>query len=186
MTFVLCGFLCISCVGESGNNNSSREYTKPETVASIRMPELFNPRTPLNNKIRNTTLRQLVIEKYYSFKNPRNRRKHNMDCVGVEETNHLPMSYDEMQTLLAEHSLSACFFDAAYRDKWNTFSNSIYKEDIISVSEKSNLAKVYFIDDFASFVRHNSKYCEDIIKAIEDSVADMLRNEILAKQRMYE
>ncbi len=186
MTFVLCGFLCVSCVGESSNNNSSREYTKPETEAAIRMPELFNPRTPLNNKIRSTTLRQLVIEKYYSFKNPRNRRMHNTDCVGVKETNHLTMSYDEIQALLAEHSLSACFFDAAYMDKWNSFSNSIYQEDIKSVSEKSNLAKVYFIDDFASFVRHNFKYCEDIIKAIEDSVASKRRDEILAKQRMYE
>lgn len=68
-----------------------------------------------------------------------------------------PMSSEEPWEFIEErggHSLYD-FFDAAYCDKWNNLNNTLNNEQFNHIEESSNLAKVYFIDNFAGFVRNN-------------------------------
>ena len=118
----------------------------------------------------------MVVQKYYSFKNPKNRRKHKrvlhrrVNSNGeIDLTTGGPLSYEEMWELAEPHghSLSSYFYDAAYIDKWSGGMSSLESDpDFKYVDVTSNLAKVYFIDDFAGFVRYNKSYCDGIINRL--------------------
>ena len=54
------------------------------------------------------------------------------------------------------------------------------------MNETSNLAKVYFIDDFSGFVRYNKSYCDNIINMIEQEASNAHLQEVQERQKLYE
>ena len=203
--------LCVwSCQSGSNGYNDGTECHAEDTMAvaveneegfdnqeiQIKVPTTFDPKTPLTEELKNSNLNDLVIKKYYSFENPQNRRKHkpvlhhrvNSDGV-IDLTTGGPLSYEEQWELVERHghSLSAYFYDAAYIDRWSGGMSTLSPDpDFKYVTEKSNLAKVYFIDDFSGFVRYNKSYCDNIINRIEQEATTSHLQEVQERQKMYE
>lgn len=189
-----------SCQNDANYYNNEAFVSEDEATevvdVSIKVPVNFDPKTPMSDELRNMNLHDMVVEKYYSFDNPQNRRKHkqvlykrvNSDGV-IDLTTGGPMSYEESWEFIEKrggHSLSDYFYDAAYCDKWNNLSYTLNNEQFKHVDESSNLAKVYFIDNFAGFVQNNKDYCDRIIQKIEDEKKDNQLREIQEHQKEYE
>lgn len=197
--------LCFSNCGNGGYNHAlSAQDTLPapvqdETIIGreIKIPLTFDPKTPLTDELRNAELEEMVVDKYYGFKNPENRRKHKkilyrrINNSGVIDlTVGGPLSYEEMWELEEErgHSLREYFYDAAYVDRHTGIyevapvNNPKYKYVPVS----SNLAKVFFIDDFEGFVNLNKDYCDGIIDKLENQAREAEIQRIRDNQAKYE
>lgn len=181
------------------NRNS---FNNTDEEQQIRVPITFDPQTPLTDVLRNANLEDMVVEKYNSFKNKKNRRKHNPvlyrrdngDGV-IDLTKGGPLSYEEEWELIERgggHTLSDHFYDAAYIEEWGGkwvspyFAHDREDPEFKYVSVTSNLAKVYFIDDFPGFVRYNSTFCSEIIKRLQKEFDDAHQREVEGHQKMYE
>ncbi len=172
------------------------EENLDNTTTQIKVPVYFDPKTPLTEQLKNADLHNMVVQKYYSFKDPKNRRKHKrvlhrrVNSNGeIDLTTGGPLSYEEMWELAEPHghSLSSYFYDAAYIDKWSGGISSLESDpDFKYVDVTSNLAKVYFIDDFAGFVRYNKSYCDGIINKIERDASSRHLQEVQERQKIYE
>lgn len=201
--------LMCSCVNNGSENSYSYNDTLPapiegseevvpgvpNTMAQIRIPERFDPTIPLTEEIKQTSLHDMVLEKYYSFQNPKNRRKHKSVLQHrvvngvIDLTQGGPLSYEEMWELGEQrgHTLREYFFDAAYIDKWTGAYAAIMKEPtFITRSEDSNLAKVYFMQDFSGFVHYNQDYCSNIIDVIESNESDEQLRRAQNHQKLYD
>lgn len=174
---------------------ANEEYIDNQ-INQIKVPISFDPRTPVTDNLKNANLHDMVVKKYYSFENPKNRRKHkpvlhrrvNSDGV-IDLTAGGPLSYEEMWEMGERqgHSLSSYFYDAAYIDKWSGGMSSLSPDpEFKYVNETSNLAKVYFIDDFSGFVRYNKSYCDNIINMIEQEASNAHLQEVQERQKLYE
>lgn len=200
----------ISCQLGSNDSNYGGEGVSEDTLAIavdneeyidnqinlIKVPISFDPRTPLTDNLKNANLHDMVVKKYYSFENPKNRRKHKavlhrrVNSEGVIDlTTGGPLSYEEIWEMEERigHSLSSYFYDAAYIDKWSGGMSSLSQDtEFKYVNETSNLAKVYFIDDFSGFVRYNKSYCANIINMIEQEASNAHLQEVQERQKLYE
>lgn len=83
----------------------------------------------------------MVVQKYYSFEDPKNRRKHKrvlhrrVNSNGeIDLTTGGPLSYEEMWELAEPHghSLSSYFYDAAYIDKWSGGMSSLESDPVFT------------------------------------------------------
>lgn len=205
-------FACILvalCFSNCGNGGVNHPLTASDTLPApipdemliekgdIIIPLTFDPKTPLTDELRKADLKEMVINKYYSFKNPVNRRKHRKvlyrrtNSAGeIDLTLGGPLNYEEMWELKEKqgHTLREYFYDAAYVDRhtgiYNTVTvgNSEYK----NVTESSNLAKVYFLDDFEGFVNLNMDYCDKIIDKLETQAKEAETERIKNNQAKYE
>lgn len=195
-----------SCGNGGFNNNLSALDTLPapcnteENVYSegqtIKVPVNFDPQTPLTDELKAANLRDMIIKKYYSFENPSNRRKHKKvlhrrkDSNGIVDlTSGGPLTYEEMWELGEEHghSLSEYFYDAAHIEKYSGSRGALAQDpEFKYVSPTSNLAKVYFVDDFEGFVRFNSSYCDGIFTELESQARESEEERIRNKQAQYE
>ncbi len=54
------------------------------------------------------------------------------------------------------------------------------------VSSKSNLAKIYFLQDYKSFYKYNSEYFDKVVKAENEKNQESERNEAQKNWRKYE
>lgn len=166
-------------------------------TGEIIIPLTFDPKIPLTEELRNADLQEMVIDKYYSFKNPKNRRKHRKvlyrrtNSSGVIDlTVGGPLDYEEMWELKEEqgHSLREYFYDAAYVDKHTGIYNTVTVKDseYKYVPVTSNLAKVFFVDDFEGFVNLNKEYCDCIIDYLENQARKADADRIKNNQAKYE
>ena len=198
--------LCFNSCGNGGDNHSLVESdTLPAPIqdesiiekGEIIIPLTFDPKTPLTEELRNADLQEMVIDKYYSFKNPKNRRKHRKvlyrrtNSSGVIDlTVGGPLDYEEMWELKEEqgHSLREYFYDAAYVDKHSGIYNAVTVKDseYKYVPVTSNLAKVFFVDDFEGFVNLNKEYCDRIINNLENQARKADADRIKNNQAKYE
>ena len=207
LSFVLCFSNCGN--GEYNHTLSASDTLPADTLpipvhdesiinkSEIIIPLTFDPKTPLTDKLRNADLQEMLIEKYYSFKNPKNRRKHrkvlylrtNRSGV-IDLTEGGPLNYEEMWELKEEqgHSLREYFYDAAYIDRHTGIYNAVTvkESDYKYVPVTSNLAKVFFIDDFEGFVNLNKDYCDGIINGLESQARAADVNRIKNNQAKYE
>ena len=162
-----------------------------------KLPLTFDPQPPLTEELRNADLQEMIINKYYSFKNPKNRREHrkvlhrrmNSSAI-IDLTVGGPLNYEEMWELGERqgHSLREYFYDAAYIDRHTGIYNSVtFNESTHKyVPAKSNLAKVYFIDDFEGFVNLSKAYCDEIIDKLENQAREKEAERIKNNQAKYE
>lgn len=211
---ILAIFAFVSITGCVNGNNGTTDYSdtlaadtmpveanddvKTNEGSQIRVPMTFDPKTPLTDKLKNANLQELIIQKYNSFKKKSNRRKHkpvlhnriNSDGV-IDLTVGGPLSYEESWEIVergGEHTLADYFFDAAHIDRWdNAYSGLVHRDpEFKIVSETSNLAKVYFIDDFSGFVQYNKSFCDKIINRLEQNSKSVHQQEVEERQKMYE
>lgn len=101
-----------------------------------------------------------------------------------------PLDYEEMWELKEEqgHSLREYFYDAAYVDKHSGIYNAVTVKDseYKYVPVTSNLAKVFFVDDFEGFVNLNKEYCDRIINNLENQARKADADRIKNNQAKYE
>ena len=156
-----------ACVG---TNNSSTEYS--DTLTSDEM--LAYASSDVSTKERT----QIRVPITFDPKTPLTTKLNNTDLNDLvvqkyyniknnHKTRKEPISY------------------AAYRRKLN-LSQAIKDPEFKYVDVTSNLAKVYFIDDFEGFVRYNSEFYNNIIADLEKELAKEKQRKILEKQKLYE
>lgn len=198
--------LCFCNCGSGGLNESSCVTdTMPAMIEKlvttdgfqIKVPLDFDPQTPLTDDLRRANLEDMVIAKYHSFVIPENRRKHKKvlhlrvnDSGVVDLTTGGPLSYEELWELKEKngHSLREYFYDAAYQDKYTEILSSVNDKgsEYKYVPITSNLAKVYFIDDFEGFVNLNREYLDDIMDKLEVQARKANSERINNNQAKYE
>lgn len=159
-----------SCQNGANYYNNETVVSEDEATevvdVSIKVPVNFDPKTPMSDELRNMNLHDMIVDKYKSFENPLNRR-------------HPKPGY--------AYSKAYHFYDAAhFFDESGTRAAAKQEPEFKYVDESSNLAKVYFIDDFIGFVRYNTEYCDRIFQKIEDEEYDNLLKEIQEHQKEYE
>lgn len=205
-------FVCITvalCFSNCGNGGFNHTLTASDTLPApihdetfietgeIIIPMTFDPKTPLTDELREADLKEMVINKYYSFRNPDNRREHRKvlyrrtNSAGeIDLTVGGPLNYEEMWELKEKqgHTLREYFYDAAYVDRHTGIYNTVTVEnsEYKYVTETSNLAKVYFIDDFEGFVNLNMDYCDKIIDKLETQAKEADSERIKNNQAKYE
>lgn len=120
----------------------------------------FEPTLELTDKIRNSTLEELIKERYKEYKKR----------LQVEGST---MSYETLNFIYPNPHIV-------------TAARSHGMREVKKVPMSSNLAKVYFLEDFESFYIDNQEYYESIINIQEEEFDNARRKKLKEKWDKYQ
>lgn len=147
-----------------------------DNIICIKIPDDFNPTIPMS-QLEQKSLRDLVVEKYYSFKERKNQKRlHDAQSgIGLQP-----------QRVLSQREE---FENAALIESIEWLHNRSLHPNIqinySEVSEYSNLAKALFIQEFGLFVFENEMYCKEILDSIEKQEYTSAKTRNMRNQEKY-
>lgn len=171
--------LCQCNVNNSQKSPSSvaDSISSPEEkIVQILVPDDFNPTIPIS-QLEKEPLRELIVNKYYSFKKKKNQRRLHDIQTGRE----LPTL--KVLSLREEFENAASL--EAVEWMYNRSSHAQVKINYKAVPENSNLAKVFFQQKFGLFVLENEKYCKEILDSIEKEEINSVKSKNTTNQEKY-
>lgn len=168
--FILVAFMA-SCNINQGNTSSNsmtldeyNEFNKQQNEEEmIAINANFEPKLEITEEIKNTSLAELIkqekgqLSAYDKVEKARTEKARLAYRKKWRQKMKRQFGYSEKK-LDAIQSLS----DLEFYQKNNRVSplDFFYREEITYVSANSNLAKVYYLEDMGSFIKHNKEYYE--------------------------
>lgn len=181
-------FTFVGCINKKERNiQSFEEFIENTTIPDemIRIDTSFKPTIELTSEIIELSLDELIIKKYYENKNKYENKKSELAIVKFEidllvrqgNLTHLDFlnSNEFEKKIRAVSEILASYLDEGLIDK--EMLESIRREmeyslrptfmnleiEITTINKNTNVAKAYFLQDFKSFIKYNSKYYNKII-----------------------
>lgn len=146
-------FSWVSCKQQNSNGTMTESELK-ETIpqGAIMIDVMFNPTLELSEKIKKTSLEELIIHRFDSIMY--NAIKNRADI-------------DELYPIS------------------NPIDGTANIVELKAISSTSNLAKIYFLQDFYSFYKHNSSYYQNIIDSVQNKREETRKKEIKDNWNRY-
>ena len=204
---LLVAFSFTSCVIEKKSKiYSSVDEWRESTIDSdsmIVIDKSFNPTLELTKEIKDSSLEELIIKRYYEKKNIIPSLLE-MEVSGlvfekildyidffnygdfVKKIQNLSVIYDISEYALEELKDKE-LVEEIMRKNRRFLKPSILKDEIklTSISKKTNVAKAYFLQDPESFIEYNSRYYEGIINKEKQNEKNKKELEQMKKWRDY-
>lgn len=150
---LIVAFLVVSCKQQNSNGTMTESEWK-ETIpqGAIMIDVMFNPTLELSEKIKETSLEELIIHRFDSIMYNAIKNRTNIDEL-------YPIS--------------------------NPIDGTANVVELKAISSTSNLAKIYFLQDFYSFYKHNSSYYQNIIDSMQNKREETRKKEIQENWNRY-